>query len=84
MIFQISLIAFKKMRKKVMFWKKDIVSFYCVIISLKANIHNDSCRVYLDLSDAAMIFPIPLTALEKMRKKIMFWENDSFILLRNY
>ena len=34
MTFPISLIAFEKMRKKVMFRKKDTVSFYCVIISL--------------------------------------------------
>ena len=45
MIVQIYLIAFEKMRKKIMFWKKDMVSFYCVIISLRTNIHNDSYRV---------------------------------------
>ena len=39
MIFPISLIAFKEMRKKVMFRKKDTVSFYCVNISLRTNIH---------------------------------------------
>ena len=44
MIFPISLIAFEKIKKKVMMWKKDMVSFYCVIISLKTNIHNDNCR----------------------------------------
>ena len=77
MIFPISLIAFLKMRKKVM-WKKDTVSFYCVIISLRTNIHNDSCRVYLGLSDAAMIFPISLIAFEKMRKKVMFWKKIQF------
>ena len=46
------------MKKKVMFWKKDMVQFYCVNISLRTNIHNDSCRVQLGLSDAGMIFPI--------------------------
>ena len=45
MIFPISLIAFKKIRTKVMFWKKNMVSFYCVIINYRTNIHNDSCRV---------------------------------------
>ena len=30
-----------------MFWKKDTVSFYCVIIRHRTNIHNDSCRVSL-------------------------------------
>ena len=44
MIFPISLIAYEKMRKKFM-WKKDMVLFYCVIISLRTNIHNDSCKV---------------------------------------
>ena len=45
MLFPISLIAFEKMRKKVMFWKRDTVSIYCIFISLRTNIHNDSCRV---------------------------------------
>ena len=44
-IFLIYLIAFEKMRKKGMFWKKKIVSFYGVIISLGTNIHNEGCRV---------------------------------------
>ena len=56
------------------FFKKDTISFYYVIISLRANIHNDSCRVLLGLSDAAIIFPISLIAIEKMRKKIMLME----------
>ena len=54
-----------------MFWKKDTVLLYCVIISHRTNIHNDSCRVYLGLSDAAMIFSISIIAFEKMRKKVM-------------
>ena len=45
MIFPISLITFEKMRRKVMFWKKDTVSFYYVIISHRTNIYNDSCIV---------------------------------------
>ena len=53
-----------------MFWKKDTVSFYCVIITLRSNIHNDSCRVNLGLLDAAMIFPISLIVFEKMRMKV--------------
>ena len=56
-----------------MFLKKDMVSFYCIIISLRTNIHNDSCRVEFGLSDAAMIFPIYLIAFQKMRKKVMLW-----------
>ena len=76
MIFPISLIAFEKMRKKVMLWKKDTVSFYCVNICLRTNIHNDSCRVQLGLSDTLMIFPISLIAFEKQRKKVVFWEKD--------
>ena len=79
MIFPIFLIAFEKM-KKFMFWKKDTVSFYCVTISLRTNIHNDSCRVLLDLSDAAMIFPISLIAFKKMRKKVMFWKKNTVSL----
>ena len=67
-----------------MFWKKDTVSFYCIIISLRTNIHNDSCGVQLGLSDVTMIFSIYLIAFEKMRKKVIFWKKDSFILLRNY
>ena len=76
MIFAISLIVLEKRKKKVMFWKKDTVSFYCVIISLETNIHNDSYRVQLGLSDAAMIFPISLIAFKKMSKKVMFWKKD--------
>ena len=72
MISPISLIAFEKIRKTVMFWKKDTVLFYYVIISHRTNIHNDSYRVLLGLSDAAIIFPISLIAFEKMRKKVMF------------
>ena len=37
--------VFKKTRKKVIFWKKDTVSLYCVIICLRANILNGGCRV---------------------------------------
>ena len=59
-----------------MFWKIDMVSFYCVIISLRTNIHNNSCRVYLGQSDAAMIFPISLIASEKIRTKSIFWKKD--------
>ena len=86
MIFPISLIAYEKMRKKVMFLeKKDRVSFYCVIICHRANILIDSCRVLLGLSDVAMIFPISLIGYEKMMKKVMFLEKGyGFILLRNY
>ena len=76
MIFPISLIAFEIMRKKLMFWKKDMVSFYYVIISHRINIHNDSCRVLLGLSDAAMIFPISLIVY-KLRKKFMLWKKDT-------
>ena len=68
MIFPIS---FEKMRKKVMFWKKYTVKFYWIIINLRTNIHNDSCRVLLGQSDAAMIFPISLIAFKKMRRKVM-------------
>ena len=66
MIFPISLIAFKRMKK-----------FYCVIISHRTNIHIDSGRVYLGLSDAVMIFPISPIGLEKMRKKVMFWKKNT-------
>ena len=58
-----------------MFWKKDTISFYCVIISLRTNIHNDSCRVLLGLSDAAIIFSISLIDFEKIRKFI-FWKKN--------
>ena len=47
-----------------MFWKKNTVSFYCIIISLRTNIHNDSCTIKLGLSDAAIIFPISVIAFE--------------------
>ena len=67
-----------------MLWKKNMVSFYCINISHRTSIHNDSCTVSLGLSDAAMIFQISLITYEKMRKKVMFWEKDGFILLRNY
>ena len=60
-----------------MFWKNNTVSFYCVIISHWTNIHNDSCSVWLGVSDAAMIFPISLITFEKMRKNIMCWKKDT-------
>ena len=48
------------------------MDFYCIIISLRTNIHRQDCRVSLGLSDAAMILPISLIAFEKIRKKVMF------------
>ena len=59
-----------------MLWKKNMVKFYCIIISHRINIYNDSCRVSLGLSDAAMIFPIYVITFEKLRKKVM-WKNDT-------
>ena len=59
-----------------MFWIKDIVQFYCVIISFRRNMHNGSCIISSGLSDALIIFPISLIAFEKMRK-IMFWKKDT-------
>ena len=41
-----------------------MIYFYCVIISLRTNIHSDICRIKLGLSDAAIIFPISLIAFE--------------------
>ena len=68
-----------------MFWKKDKIKFYCVIISLRTNIHNDSCKVQLDLSDTAMIFPISLITFEKMRRKVMFLDKRyGLVLLHIY
>ena len=65
MTFPISLIAFEKMREKIFYLKSDNL-IYCVIISLRENIDRQSCRVLLDLSDAAMIFSISNS----------FWENE--------
>ena len=61
-----------------MFWKKDTVKFYCVIISHRTNNHNDSCRVWLGQSEAAMIWGRNEEEIHVLDKRY------SFILLHNY